>query len=83
MYIRFFLIFIFFVSCTENHKFEDFRHVDNKKEELEFLEDSRKCEEEKDKFSNKIQGREFGFEGADTGYLGCMRLKGWSQKKTS
>ena len=38
------------------------------------------CEREKDKYSNKIQGREFGFEGKDTGYLGCMRLKGWSKK---
>ena len=37
-------------------------------------------EREKDKYSNKIQGREFGFEGQDTGYLGCMRLKGWSKK---
>jgi hypothetical protein len=27
-----------------------------------------------------IQGREFGFEGQDTGFLGCMKLKGWDKK---
>jgi hypothetical protein len=82
MRIEIVLIFIILVSCSESHNFVAFTHVDNVKGEQEFLVDSRKCMEEKDKFSNKIQGREFGFEGEHTGYLGCMKLEGWSQKKT-
>jgi hypothetical protein len=82
MRVEIFLILIILVSCTENRKFTDFTNAGSVKEELEFLEDSRKCTAEKDKFSNKIQGREFGFEGEHTGYLGCMKLEGWSQKKT-
>ena len=74
-------MFIALVSCSEGHKFSDFTHVDNDKGEQEFLVASRKCIAEKDKFSNKIQGREFGFEGEHTGYLGCMKLTGWSHKK--
>jgi hypothetical protein len=74
-------MFIVLVSCSEGHKFSDFTHVDNDKGEQEFLVASRKCIAEKDKFSNKIQGREFGFEGEHTGYLGCMKLTGWSHKK--
>jgi hypothetical protein len=80
MRIGIILIYIVLVGCTENRKFEDFSHSDSGKGEQEFLEDSRKCTAEKDKFSNKIQGREFGFEGEHTGYLGCMRLKKWNQK---
>ena len=81
MRVEIFLILIILVSCTENRKFTDFTNAGSVKEELEFLEDSRKCTAEKDKFSNKIQGRELGFEGEHTGYLGCMKLEGWSQKK--
>ena len=81
MRVEIFLILIVLVSCTENRKFTDFTNAGSVKEELEFLEDSRKCTAEKDKFSNKIQGRELGFEGEHTGYLGCMKLEGWSQKK--
>jgi|FLOH01.1.fsa_nt_gi hypothetical protein len=79
------IIFVFFlwVGCAEDRKFEDFAHEDSGKAEQEFLQDSRRCTAEKDKFSHKIQGRELGFEGEHTGYLGCMKLKGWSQKKTS
>lgn len=74
-------IFILSVSCSEDRKFEDFAHEDSgNKSEQEFREDSAKCEAEKDKFSNKIQGRELGFRGEHTGYLGCMKLKGWSHK---
>jgi hypothetical protein len=76
-------VFIFLISCVENPNFEDFTHEESRKGESEFLEDSKKCAEEKDKFSNKIQGREFGFEGEKTGYLGCMKLKGWNQGKVS
>ena len=76
-------ILIFWVGCSEDRKLEDFTHEDSGKGEQEFREDSQKCTKEKDKHSHKIQGREFGFEGEHTGYLGCMKLKGWSQKKIS
>ena len=82
MRIEIVLIFIILVGCSEGHKFAEFTHADNVKGEQEFLVDTKKCMAEKDKFSNKIQGREFGFEGEHTGYLGCMKLEGWSQKKT-
>ena len=81
MRVGIFLILIILVSCAENRKFADFTNADSVKGEQDFLEDSRKCTAEKDKFSNKIQGRELGFEGEHTGYLGCMKLEGWSQKK--
>ena len=67
------------IGCADFSTFENFSN-DEKKSKKDFLADSEKCEREKDKYSNKIQGREFGFEGQDTGYLGCMRLKGWSKK---
>ncbi len=72
------LVFVFF-GCAESPPFENFSHEEGEGEE-QFLVDSEKCEKEKDKHSNKIQGREFGFEGQDTGYLGCMKLEGWSKK---
>ena len=56
-------MFIVLVSCSEGHNFEEFTHADNVKGEQEFLVDSKNCMAEKDKFSNKIQGREFGVEG--------------------
>jgi len=73
-------IFVFFnfCGCAEAPSLESFSHKENKGEK-EFLFDSRKCINNKDKHSYKIQGREFGFEGRDTGYLGCMKLKGWSK----
>lgn len=83
MRVGIFFIFILLVGCAEDRKFEDFMHADSGKGEQEFLKDSKQCTAEKDKFSNKIQGREFGFEGEHTGYLGCMKLKGWSQKTSS
>ena len=73
-----FLVLIIF-GCADVSTFENF-YNDEKKSKEDFLADSEKCEREKDKFSNKIQGREFGFEGKDTGYLGCMRLEGWRKK---
>ena len=74
----FFIVLIIF-GCVDVDNFDNFTH-EEKKGKKNFLADSEKCEKEKDKYSNKIQGREFGFEGQDTGYLGCMRLKGWSKK---
>ena len=72
-----FVVFNFF-GCAEAPSFESFSHKENKGEK-EFLLDSQKCTINKDKHSYKIQGREFGFEGKDTGYLGCMKLEGWSK----
>lgn len=79
--VKKFWIFVCFalLGCSEGVPFEEFLHENGKEKEV-FLIDSEGCEKEKDKFSNKIQGREFGFEGKDTGYLGCMKLKGWSRK---
>jgi hypothetical protein len=77
------LFFIFLVGCSGDWNSKDFAHEDGNKGSQEFQNDSQKCVAEKDKHSNKIQGREFGFEGEHTGYLGCMKLKGWSQKVTT
>jgi hypothetical protein len=76
------LSFLIFVGCSADWNPEGFVHEDQSKGKQEFLKDSQKCLAEKDKFSHKIQGREFGFEGEHAGYLGCMKLKGWSQKAT-
>ena len=77
--ILFILIILISFGCGEVPAFKSFSS-ENEKSKEEFLIDSKKCEKEKDKYSNKIQGREFGFEGQDTGYLGCMKLEGWSKK---
>ena len=68
-------------SCGESYRFEDFTFVGPGKTLETFSEDSKVCEAEKNKHSNKIQGREFGFKGQDVGYLGCMKLKGWEKKE--
>ena len=73
------LVVLIIFGCADVDTFDKFTHEEEKSKK-EFFVDSEKCEREKDKYSNKIQGREFGFEGQDTGYLGCMRLKGWSKK---
>jgi hypothetical protein len=83
MRVRLFVIFIFLIGCAEDRKFVDFANEDSDKGEQEFLKESKQCKADKDKFSHKIQGRELGFEGEDTGYLGCMKMQGWSQKTTS
>jgi len=77
--ILFILIILISFGCVEAPAFKSFSSENGKSKE-EFLIDSKKCEKEKDKYSNKIQGREFGFEGQDTGYLGCMKLEGWSKR---
>ena len=74
------IVILNFLGCAEGTSFEKFLHEGNKGKK-EFLLDAEKCERNKDKYSNKIQGREFGFEGKDTGYLGCMKLEGWSKKQ--
>lgn len=65
------------LGCSESYSFNDFKALDANKTPDAFAKDSAQCEKEKNKHSNKIQGREFGFKGKDTGYLGCMKLKGW------
>ena len=80
MRIGIFLILFLWLGCSEERRSEDYNHETSGMGRKEFLIDSKKCENEKDKFSNKIQGREFGFKGEHTGYLGCMKLKGWTQK---
>jgi hypothetical protein len=78
----FVLMTLALASCGENHRFEDFTFIGSEgKTEQTFNEDSRACEAEKDKHSNKIQGREFGYRGLDEGYLGCMKLRGWEKKE--
>ena len=77
--ILFILIILISFGCGESPTFKNFSSENGKSKE-EFLVDSKTCEKEKDKYSNKIQGREFGFEGQDTGFLGCMKLEGWSKK---
>ena len=79
--VKFLCIFVVLtiIGCADVYTFDKFTN-DEEKNKKDFLVDSEKCEREKDKYSNKIQGREFGFEGQETGYLGCMRLKGWSKK---
>ena len=79
--ILYILIVLVFSGCGEAPPFEKFSHEEGKGKTV-FLVDFENCVENKDKFSNMIQGREFGFEGQDTGFLGCMKLKGWSKKSS-
>ena len=83
MRVGLFAIFILLIGCAEDRKFGGFANEGNGKGEQEFLKESKQCIADKDKFSHKIQGRELGFEGEHTGYLGCMKMQGWSQKTTS
>ena len=83
MRLGLFAIFILLIGCAEDRKFADFANEDSGKGEQEFLKESKQCKADKDKFSHKIQGRELGFKGEHTGYLGCMKMQGWSQKTTS
>jgi hypothetical protein len=76
------LLTLVLTSCGESFRFEDFTFSGSAgKTEKAFYQDSTACEAEKDKHSNKIQGREFGFKGLDVGYFGCMKLKGWEKKE--
>ena len=73
------LVILVFLGCEEVPPFENYSHEEGKGK-AGFLFDFDRCEKDKDKYSNMIQGREFGFEGQDTGFLGCMKLKGWDKK---
>jgi hypothetical protein len=78
------LTLIFLYGCEgEKYRYEDFANADASNSESLFKTDHQVCQEEKDKYINKIQGREFGFRGSETGYLGCMKLRGWDKKISS
>lgn len=78
----FVLLTFVLTSCGEGFRFEDFTFTgSNGKTKEVFYQDSKVCEADKNKFSHKIQGREFGFRGQNEGYLGCMKLKGWDPKE--
>jgi hypothetical protein len=83
IHVALIVIFGISVGCSEDWKSEDFIHEKGGKGKQEFLMDSQKCVANKGKFSHLIQGRELGFDGEHTGYLGCMKLQGWSKKETS
>jgi len=68
-------------SCGETPQYKDFMNLAPGITEKTFYEDSRKCEAVKDKHSSKIRGRELGFKGMNTAFLGCMKEKGWEQKR--
>lgn len=74
-----FCIVLFSFACGPSRDHNEYKNVDPAKTRKDFYQESELCEREKDKHSAKIQGREFGFEGYDTGYLGCMKLKGWDK----
>ena len=78
MWLGLFIVAVLY-GCGSPFNYEDFNNIDPYKTGKAFREDSKLCEAEKDRHSNKIQGREFGFQGQHTGYLGCMKLKGWDR----
>jgi hypothetical protein len=71
-------------GCGEEpYRYENFTKAEPSMNESVFAADHQICHKEKDKHINKIQGREFGFKGSETGYLGCMKLRGWDKKNPS
>ncbi|MFQ5482130.1 MAG: hypothetical protein ACE5ER_05170 [Nitrospinaceae bacterium] len=68
-------------GCGQTPAFEEYFHSGGVGEKARFDADSALCQKEKNKHSHKIQGREFGFSGPETGYHACMKLKGWERKK--
>ena len=74
------LAILVLTGCGESPKYKDFSNTAPGKTEKTFYEDSRKCEAIKDKHSSTIKGRELGFKGINTAYLGCMKEKGWEQR---
>ena len=84
-YLAMYLLFVlFFIGCDgEKYKAEDFTASKASMDSAIFDRDNQLCTKEKDKHLNKIQGREFGFKGSETGYLGCMKMRGWDKKNPS
>lgn len=77
------LVLCLFGCEGEKYRYEDFTPSDSSMDSAQFDSDHQVCQKEKDKHLNKIQGREFGFKGSETGYLGCMKLRGWDKKNPS
>lgn len=78
------LFVLFFLGCEgEKYRYEDFTTSNSSMNPALFDIHHQICQKEKDKHINKIQGREFGFKGSETGYLGCMKLRGWDKKNPS
>jgi hypothetical protein len=81
--ILFLLIFlIVFSGCGPSWSYSNFKSVEGTRSEEVFEKDLETCLEEKIKYSSIIQGREYGFRGEHAPFLGCMRYKGWSPKKS-
>jgi hypothetical protein len=77
-----FIPLIIFSGCGPSWSYSDFKNVEGSKSEEAFEKDLETCLEEKIKFSSIIQGREYGFRGEHAPFLGCMRYRGWSPKKS-
>lgn len=75
--------FLIVVSgCGPSWSYSNFKSVEGSRSEEVFEKDLETCLEEKVKYSSIIQGREYGFRGEHAPFLGCMRYKGWSPKKS-
>jgi len=77
-----FIFLIVFSGCGPSWNYSDFKSVEGSRPEEAFEKDLEVCLEEKIKYSSIIQGREYGFRGEHAPFLGCMRYKGWSPKKS-
>ena len=77
-----FLLSYVFLGCGPSWNYSDFKSVEKSKPEEIFEKNLETCLKEKDKYSSIIQGREYGFRGEHAPFLGCMRYRGWSPKKS-
>jgi len=77
-----FIFLIIFSGCGPSWNYSSFKSVEGSRSEEVFEKDLEMCLEEKEKYSSIIQGREYGFRGEHAPFLGCMRYKGWSPKKS-
>ena len=77
-----FVYFVFFYGCDPSWKYSDFKSVEGFRSEKLFEKDLKTCLKEKEKYSSIIQGREYGFRGEHAPFLGCMRYREWSPKKS-
>ena len=69
-------------GCNPIWSYSDFKNNERVESKEVFKKDLKVCLKEKIKFSSIIQGREYGFRGEHAAFLGCMRYKGWSPKKS-
>jgi hypothetical protein len=80
--ILFLFFLIVFSGCGPSWNYSNFKSVEGSRSEEVFEKDLETCLVEKIKYSSIIQGREYGFRGEHAPFLGCMRYKGWSPKKS-